>query len=280
MKRAPCEMKRGSATVDDRFAYFALDNSQAVFRYEWSTEKWKVLPPSPYQDCGLAIIDGKLTAVGGWGGLRDTNKLFTLQHNEWVEQYPPMNSKRCLPAVVSTSDGNYIFVIGGNDGIIMIAHWTTKVELLHVRSRRWYKLTNLPQSLVRPIATICGNQLHVIGCHGDGYSCSLQALLFISDQPITSKSVSNILTWTPLPKQPVEWSTVANLSGQLVIIGGQRGQLDVNAIHQLLNGQWVKIGSMFRSINTQLCFVVNPSPDKLMIVGGWEEDRVEECVVV
>ena len=272
-------MQRGSAATDEQFAYFAPDNSKAVFRYEWSTKKWEELPPSPYHDSGLVIINGKLTAVGGLGGLRDTNKLFTLQHSEWVEHYPPMNSKRCFPAVVSTSDGNYIFVIGGNDGIIIIDHWTPKVELFHVRSRRWYKLTSLPQSLVRPSATICGNVLHVIGNDGDGYSCYLHALLS-SDQPITSKSLSFILTWAPLPQLPVEWSTAASLSGQLVVVGGQRGKSDVNSIHQLINGKWVEIGSMCRYIGTEMCFVVNPSPDKLMIVGGLKEDRVEGCIVV
>ena len=280
MKRAPREMKRGSATTDDRFAYFALDNSQTVFRYEWSTEKWEELPPSPYSDSGLAVIDGKLTTVGGLGGLgglRDTNKVFTLQHSEWVEHYPPMNSKRCFPAVVSTSDGNYLFVIGGNDGVMIIDHWTPKVELFHVRSKRWYKLTSLPRSLVRPSATICGNVLHVIGYDGDGYSCYLHALLF-NDQLITSKLLSNILTWTALPKQPVECSTAATLSGQLVIVGGQRGKSDVNSIHQLFDGQWVEISSMVSG--GQMSFVVNSSPDKLMIVGGWKKDRVEECVVV
>ena len=29
-----------------------------------------------------------------------------------------------------------------------------------------------------------------------------------------------------------------------------------------------------------MCFVVSPSPDKMMIVGGEGEDSVEECVTV
>ena len=89
-----------------------------------------------------------------------------------------MNTARSYTAVVSTSDGKYIVVIGGWDGC-----WTATVELFHVRSRRWYELTNLPQALSYPSGTICDN---VIGHGGAGYSCSLQALLS-SDQPIISQ---------------------------------------------------------------------------------------------
>ena len=212
--------------------------------------------------------------MGGRDGSRYTNKLFTLRQGQWVDHYSPMNTGRSSPAVVSTADGNYIVVIGwyGVGG-----NWTATVELFHVRSRRWYELTNLPQSLSFPSATKCGNEIHVIGYYGDGYSCSLQALLS-SDQPVTSQSVSSMITWTLLPRQPVMGSTAATLCGHLVIVGGIQGRSYVNSIHQLLDGQWVKIGSM--SSSRKECLVVSPSPDKMMIVGGVGEVSVEECVVV
>ena len=276
-KIAPRGMKRGSATTDVRFAYFTPDGSNSVYRYQLSTEKWEELYPSPYCDSGLVIIDGELTAVGGWDGSffsTSTNKLFTLRQGQWDEHYPPMNTARSETTVVSTSDGKYIVVIGGRVG----GGWTATVELFHVRSRRWYELTNLPQALSRPSATICDNELHVIGRDSTGYSCSLQALLS-SDQPITSQSTLNILTWKRLPQLPVEWSTAATLCGQLVTVGGQRVGSQVNSIHQLLDGQWVKIGSM--SSGRWWCLVVTPSPDKMMIVGGiGAGDSVEECVVM
>ena len=276
-KTAPRGMKRGSATTDDQFTYFTPQASNSVYIYQLSTEKWEKLPPSLYRNSGLVIIDGELTAVGGYDGFRGyTNNLFTLRQGRWVAHYPPMNRVRSSrsPAVVITSDGKYIVVIGGYDG----GHWTAKVELFHVRSRRWYELTNLPRDLTRPSATICDNQLHVIGHDGIGYSCSLQALLS-SDQPITSQSILNILTWTPLPQLPVVGSTAATLCEQLVTVGGRRGVSLVNSIHQLLDGQWVEIGSM--SSGRSDCLVVTPSPDKMMIVGGLGAlDRVEECVVM
>ena len=274
-------MTRGSAKTDHQFAYFTPFGSDLVYSYEWNTEQWNELPSCPYYrnykhiDCALVIIDGTLTTVGG----RDyrscyTNKLFTLRQRQWVKEYPKMNTARSYPAVVSTSGGDYIIVIGecGDGG------WTGTVELFQVKTRRWYKLTNIPQPLDFPSATICGNQLHVIGWDDDGYSCSIENLPS-SDEPITSQSIPHLISWTSLPRLPVTRSTAATLYGQLVIIGGMQDGSSVNSIHQLVDGKWVKIGSM--SSNRWDCLVVSPSPDRMMIVGGvGAKDSVEECVVL
>ena len=282
-------MYRGSATTDHQFAYFTPYDSNLVYSYEWNTEQWNELPSSPYRNCALVIIDGTLTTVGGFSRSDRTNKLFTLRQRQWVEEYPPMNTARFSPGVVSTSGGDYIIVIGGRgDG-----SWTGVVELFQVKTRRWYKLTNIPQPLTFPSATIiCDNQLHVIGDNDNGYTCSIENLPS-SDEPITSRSIQHLISWTSLPHLPVTLSTAATLYGQLVIIGGIQDGSSVNSIHQLVDGKWVKIGSM--SSDRSDCLVVSPSPDRMMIVGGRSRpslfspaldigigarDSVEECVVI
>ena len=194
-KKAPCEMWRGSATTNSRFAYFTPHDSISLYWYEYSIKKWMDLPPCPYRDSGLVIISSELTTVGGWDDrYRPTNKLFTLQQEKWVEKYPPMNIACYDPAVVITSDCDYLIVIGGCDG-----RWTATVELFQVKNRRWHKLTDLPQPLPYSSATN-GDQMNVIGRNGNGYSCSLQALRS-SDRPITSPLT---LSWKLLPRLPVK----------------------------------------------------------------------------
>ena len=185
---------------------------------------------------------------------------------------------RSSPAVVSASKGDYIITIGGDDGS---DHWITRVELLHVRRRTWYRLTNLPQPLTRPLARICGHQLHVIDEDGRGYSCSLHALLLSSDQPIATQSIPNLISWTSLPRLPVTYSTVATLCGQLVIVGGKKDwSSSVNSIHQLVRGKWVEIGTMH--YDRWRCLVVNPSPHKMIVVGGYQlySDSIRGCDIV
>ena len=269
-KRAPRNMYRGSAATDGQFVYITPDGSTSPYQYECSTEKWTELPSCPYYSSGLAIIDSKLTTVGGWDELgRCTNRVFTLRQGKWVELYPPMNTARSSPAVVSTSDGDYLIAIGGFDNY---SGWTATVE---VKSRRWYTLTDLPQPLRDPSATIYGDLLHVTGVDDNGYSCSPQSLPS-NDRPIASPLT---LSWEPLPPLPVTASTAATLCGQLVLIGGRKGSwTSVDSIHQLVEGQWVKIGSMTRGRYD--CLAVSPSPDRILIVGGYgAADSVEECVV-
>ena len=231
------------------------------------------LPPCPYRESGLVIISSEPTTVGGWDDrYRPTNKLFTLQQGKWVEKYPPMNIACYDPAVVITSDCDYLIVIGGCDG-----RWTATVELFQVKNRRWHKLTDLPQPLPYSSATN-GDQVNVIGRNGNGYSCSLQALRS-SDRPITSPLT---LSWKLLPRLPVTNSTAATLYGKLVIIDGEQDGSPINSIHQLVDGKWVRIGSMANDRCYSL--VASPSPDRIIVVGGWSEfsvlDSIEECAVV
>ena len=271
---APCGMRRGSATSDGQFAYFT--SSSSVYRYEWSSDKWKELPSCPQLNFGLVIINKELTAVGG----TNTRKLLTLRERRWVEEYPLMKYARSSPAVVSTCDGEYVIVMGG-DGEGDPS--TTTVQLFQVRSRRWYALTDIPKNLPCPTATICGDKVYVIGYGWACYSCSVRALPS-SDTPIPLESISRLLSWTSLPTLPVMDTTLTTLCGKIVLTGGLKGSA-VNSIYQLVDGQWVQIGSM--AIARRYCLVASLSPEKIIIVGGLGrdyvkryEDMVEECVVV
>ena len=132
---------KSSVVYNDIWMTVTPFGSTSLYRYECSTDEWMQLPSCPYMYSGLAIIDSELTTVGGLDRAgRHTNKLFTLRQGKW---YPPMNSARSRPAVVSTSDGGYHIAIGEHDSDGM----TATVELFQVKSRRWYKLTDLPQPL-------------------------------------------------------------------------------------------------------------------------------------
>ena len=97
---------------------------------------------------------------------------------------------------------------------------------------------------------------------------------------ITVDTTPHIMDISPSSSSDtINSSTAATLYEQLVIIGGMQDESTVNSIHQLVDGQWVKIGSM--SCYKERCLVVSPSPDRMMIVGGWKaEDSVEECIVL
>ena len=282
-ENVPWQVDRGAAATDGEFIYFSSYNITTIYKFELRLRKWKELHPFPYfRNSGLVVIDKKLTTVGGAmveGRCRFfTKKLFTLRHKKWVEEYPPMIIARSSPAVVSLSDGEYIIVIGGLARGLVRGHrdcWTTTVELLEVETKVWYKLSDLPQPLDYPSATICDNQLYVIGGdHPNGYLYSLQAL-----QSSPLETTQNLIPWVALPPLPVTGSTAATLCGQLVIVGGVQDRSLVDSIHQLEDGQWVEIGHM--EISRSWCLAASLSPNRIIIVGGQGAlNLVEECELI
>ena len=284
-KAAPCEMWRGSAAVDHKFAYFIPGGYNSMYRYNWHRDLWDTLPACQYHDSALVIVNGVLTTVGGRNKMYPHSDLLTLKRQQWVHGHIPMKTPRSKAAVVATAaygTCTYLIVIGGYDR----DGWVTAVEVLDVEGERWVDLLPedmLPKPLEHPTATICENQVHVIGQDGDGYSCSLHDLLPIVEphtpQARFHKRRSQSATcWTALPPLPVVRTTVATVVKQLVIIGGKQGGSPVNAIHQLKDGQWVEIGSM--SSGRARCLVVTPSQDRLLIVGGEGKRDVDECLFV
>ena len=281
LKRAPQRMSRGSAVTDQNVAYFTPYVSNKVYRYTISTDEWLSLPPCPHSSSALVIIDNELTAVGGSSGENRTNKLFTLRQRWWVEEYPPMGRGRISAACVGISNVHHmnIIVIGG----LGEGGWTTAVELLNTHSRRWSTLTSLPKPLRLLSAVVCGDLLYVIG-EKCVYSYLLSALL---DSTIPDKSLQSPI-WKPLPDLPLHDSTPAILAGQLVCVGGGReggyGSPQDDSIHQLVDGQWEKIGTISKA--REDCLVVTPSPNRMLVVGGVAglllsySDRVEMCEII
>ena len=272
-------MSRGSAAIDQNVAYFTPFGSNKVYRYKISTDEWLSLPPCPHSNSALVIIDNELTAVGGSSGGYRTNKLVTLRQGRWVEEYPPMGRGRSRAACVGISNVHHmnVIVIGGYGD----CGWTTAVEVLNTHSWRWSKLTRLPKPLPLPSAVVCGDLLYVIG-EKCVYSYLLSAL---PDSTRPDKSPQSPI-WKPLPDIPLHDSTPAIFAGQLVCVGGRRGggyvsQRD-DSIHQLVDGQWENIGTI--SSGRQLCLVVTPSPERMLVVGGYtfssDSDSVEMYLVI
>ena len=254
--------------TDGRYAYITPQNSNLVYKLDLrQPKKWKKLEECPFRDSGLAIVNEKLTAVGGYEQSHCTKKLVTLQKKTWKQVYPPMKNAWSSPAVVTTS--KYLIVIGWSNGCK-----NAKVELFQVTSQQWCELRSIRSRhiITRPSVTLYGDQMHVIDASGNGYSCSFQELLSSSDKSTQSQSK----IWTVLPHLPVTDSTVATPSGKLLIFGGKKATTPVKTIYHLVEKKWVEIGSMASCGST--CLVVS-SGEKVLVVTGPTARDVEECTI-
>lgn len=263
-------MSRGATAADDQFLYFVPADSNTVYRYAMSANKWHKSLQCPFRNSGLVVFYGALTTVGGWDGQsRYSSQVFTLKKSwigdEWVEEFPRMRYPRSRPAVVTASGDHQhsIIAVGGrtNGGP------TTVIEVLNTHTMCWSRVTDLPHPLQLITAIVCEDRLYIIGHNGHGYSCTLQPLL----HAVQSQSALPVLMWTTLPPLPMYHTTAATLGGQLVVVGGFRDTVSDSSIRQLVNGQWANVGYLHDG--RYLCLAVSPSPHKLVVVGGYQEFR-------
>ena len=277
--KAPCLMIRGSATVDGSMAYFIPDVSRTVQAYDTDKEVWSQMPECPCKYFTLAIVNGLLTAVGGVQSGNPTNTLLSLtgegSRKKWSKHFPPMPTKRYWTAVVCS--GRSLVVAGGTgDNYTRLS----TVELMDTESLQWFTASSLPHPMTEASATICGENLYILGEHDQRgliksvFTCSLSALVQSSQPQSLGARLKTSLSlapgvWQKTADTPVYQSTCTTLCGHLLAVGGLDSDVKpTSAIHKYdpVKNSWTVISHMatprFRSL-----VAVLPG-DKLMVVGG------------
>ena len=276
--RAPYEMARGAAVVDVSVAYFINWNGQTC-SYNLSTRWWNKLPKCPYEYSSLAVIRGLLTAIGGQ--IRGaTDKLLSIvkdRDQKWVECFPPMPTKRSHTAAVTTKQ--HLIVAGGNSE----PNRLNTVEMMDIQTLVWSTAASLPHPYSRASATICGDQLYMLGgLDNDGHSksvltCSLTKLLqSCSDHETLSYSV-----WHRITDVPGYRSTCAAVNGELVAVGGQDtvGKTTA-AVHKYnpTTDSWDLISNMPTARDS--CLVAVLPTNEIMVVGGYKRIFRGELILI
>ena len=180
-KRTPCGMNRDCDTVVDGNTVY-ITKSNAIYSYDVISDSWSRLPDCVHDYSSIAVINGCLTTVGGGSYPNYYNELFSLTEKgsgrRWTRQFPPMPTKRRLTTSLCT--GTALIVAGGRgEG----GRELSTVEVLDIESHQWLTAADLPRLMYRFSATVCGDQLHMLGGVIGGrnvrsvYTCSVSALL-------------------------------------------------------------------------------------------------------
>ena len=275
--RAPEKMFFGSCTADGHMAYFRNYDTDNVLAHNAVTRKWNKLPKCPHTYFSLVVVNGVLTAVGGHdSSANDTNKLLSLVgEGKWVEQLPCMPTKRYWTAAVCS--GKTLVVIGGYSGGTL-----KTVEQLDIDSLQWFIASELPHPLSQASATVCGDNLYLVGGFDkignptkSVLTCSLSALVQ-SAKPATlggrsEKAFSQTeQVWREVASLPVVSSTCASLNGQLIAVGGEdtHNMKTTNSVYAYdpTTDRWDVISTMPTA--RYHCLVAVLPGNQLMVVGG------------
>ena len=274
--RAPVEMygEEAASAVNGSVAYFLPGGSEEctvrVLAYDAVKDDWYKLPKCRKCDFSLAVVNNLLTAIGGkkpeYGHTTYTNSLLSLTDHDkkWTKHFPKMPTKRSFPAVVCS--GKYLVVAGGER-----QSPNNVVEVLDTKAPyQWSTASSLPHPLSQATATLCGDQIYVVGGFDQDeatsrsvFACSM-AILF---------QFNGEVVWHSLAGVPATQSTYASLNGRLLAVGGKDSSKSrKSAIHayNTTTNSWEVIGHMPTPCSQ--CRVAVLPQNKLMVVGGRTQD--------
>ena len=263
--KAQFGMRRGSAVVDGAVAYPMHFHGPTT-----QTAKNGVieLPKYSYKNSSLAVVNGQLT--GGIGGCEDvenkhtyTNKLLNLR-GSWSDVFPPMPSKRRSTTVITSKV--HLIVAGGTTGPYTTDSINT-VEVMDIKTLVWSTVASLPHPYYFVSATICGDQIYMLG--GDDDKDKTKSVLTCSLTELLQSSASSSSVWHRVADAPAYWSTCAAVNGQLLAVGGcderHKATAAIHKYNQRTN-TWDHISDMLTA--RYGCLVAVLPTNEMMVVGG------------
>ena len=275
--KAPLKMSRGAAVVDGNVAYF-MNQSGEVCSYNSTTMKWSFLSKYRYECSSLAVINGRLTGIGGCENVFDpstyTNKLLSHEfffRSSWSDVLPPMPTKRRSSTAITSKD--HLVVAGGDNGPFSLDTLNI-VEVMDTKTLVWSTVASLPHPYFLMSSTICGDHLYNLGGWDDKgktksvLTCSLTELL-------QSSSSSSSSVWHRVADAPAYNSTCAAVNGELLAVGGcGEKSKATSAVHKysLTTNSWYLINNMPTA--RYLCLVAALPTNEVISVGGWSYKRL------
>ena len=258
-------------------AYFT--DGYSVHSYTLATDEWTELPPCEYAYFSLAVVNDKVTTIGGSYRGTETNRLLCLEDRgtKWRELLPPMPTARAWPVTVTIP--THLIVAGGGKPPELEALST--VEILDTNTLQWSSASSLPETLEYPHMSLCGEHLY-ISKDGTFFSCSVEKLLK-SCKPASTNSSAGESVWAKLADIPVPYgASLTTLRGQVLAIGGRDEEyvgIQTAAIlrYNRSTNSWSVIGEM-PSPRTDPVVALLPN-NELIAVGGyyrvnWTDTRI------
>ena len=286
-KKVPERMGRGSTVVDGNTVYINSNDSLKIYSCQITSQdlQWSTLPDTEYFNPSLAVIDGILTAVGGYQYPKWTNSLLSLtgrgRKRQWSKVFPAMPTPR--GQTVSVTAKQTLIVAGG----LAIGGNLNIVEVMDIPTKQWTTASHLPHLFGWISGAIRGDQLYLAGgCVGlakqskSVLTCSVTNLLSPPSLPAAGLRTLSLEkktgVWRHTRDLPVTHSTLITFCGDLLALGGRddsgRDTADIHC-YDTHTDSWQVVSKM--KINRYQCLSAVLPKDCLLVVGGWHNDSVE-----
>ena len=254
-----------------------VDTERLVFKYDHTKDYWSPLPPCPTLHHGLSELNNALVLVGGVmhndASLTPTNSVYTFQDPNWVTSLPPMPTARFDPSVFTHN--THLIACGGVTSWTSLQQYTctSTVEVLSSETGQWSTLAQLPYALRRMSTAISNGRCYLIG--GDDQegmdlrACSAPLPLLIASATHPSPSSA---VWEVLPNCPLYGSTVAELGGCVLALGGKIQGVSSTDVY-LYSGNsksWRRTTAVNLPIASYVATSATLAANSIVVVGGQE----------
>ena len=270
--KAPFQINRGAAVVDENIAYF-MHWSGEVCSYNSTAKKWSLLPKYLYKYSSLAIINGQLTGIGGcefaFNNRTYTNKLLSIHESQllehWSDVFPPMPTKR--RNTIARTSKEHLIVAGGTTGLGYADNLNT-VEVMDTKTQVWSTVASLLHLFNWASSAICGDHLYILGGMDD--KDKTKSVLTCSLTELLQSSSSSSSVWRRVADAPAYHSTCAAVNGELLAVGGcDEYSMATSAVHKYnpTTDSWDLINNMKTARYASLVAIL--PTNEVMTVGGW-----------
>ena len=241
-----------------------------VLKFSLLKYQWVKLTPSGLHHCVPAIIDGRLSLIGG----RTPSNKAVVKHihtynedsGQWESRYPDMNQPRYRPAVVV--HGDYVIVLGGK-----IKEQTTlinSIEIMNIRDQKWTMLTTcLPKKMYDMQATVSQGLVWIVGYDNCRSRYSIVYTMPVDDL-IYSPNVK--YSWKVHQNTNYHKMSVVPQTNPLIVLGGDtRQNMVVSAViaYNSVTDSWDEVASL--SSPRAYCTVAPIGDQAILVIGGCTE---------
>ena len=252
-----------------------------VQAYDINTGTWSTLPPSPVYYSGSAVINGRLTLIGGRdASTQITNEVWSWheEEKEWRKTIPPMPTERLRPGVVQS--GNVVAVLGGrasDDKTVL-----DTVDILNTATLQWTTshLLELPIPMFVMKTATCDGHVY-IACGWDHPDRPIRRVfkfpLSVLAQAVTKQQVQDNppqCQWTEVEETPFYRSGLLPTSHHPLVVGGHDSSYNTSSIISVFDSsanKWSNVGHC--SVACCMPCLLSVSCSAFVVIGGCTDPK-------
>ena len=269
----------------------STDDAYLVFQYDPARDEWTILPPCPVFGFGLGQLSGELLTVGGvdqWEDLTKKVYHYKPESQRWEEFLQPMPTARAFLTVISTQSA--LIACGGDTDTISDGGNVpcSIVEVFTTETSQWHTTDPLPAPCYYMSSATINNMGYLLGGATTAnnltpmvlYATIASLIRRATSHPQQSASAarpdSTSSAWKTLQDTPLVGPAAASLGGMLLALEGWNDTdkiLPAVHVYSPATNSWIRVESGDLPEPRNLCTAVELSANRLLVVGGCDQDR-------